>query len=71
MDHAQIPLCQVASAALPDQHACHWCQMRRTRWRFQCTTCFTCRATLLLSTSHLHLSLRVGALATSADSHVS
>ena len=30
----QIPLCQVASGASPDQHACHWCQIRRTRWRF-------------------------------------
>ena len=29
----QIPLCQVASGAPPDQHVCHWCQIRRTRWR--------------------------------------
>jgi hypothetical protein len=30
----QIPLCQVASGAALGQHACHWCQMRRTRCRF-------------------------------------
>jgi len=27
----QIPLCQLAMPAPADQHACHWCQMRRTR----------------------------------------
>jgi hypothetical protein len=28
----QVPLCQIATRSL-NQHACHWCQMRRTRWR--------------------------------------
>src|SRR5437016_13818128 len=26
-------LCQIAPRS-PDQQACHWCQRRRTRWRF-------------------------------------
>jgi hypothetical protein len=29
----QIPLCQVARAEPQDQQACHWCQIRLTKWR--------------------------------------